>query len=235
MESSKGSIILVHGLWMPTLVMKWMARKLRQRGWSTRNHHYSTTRSTVAENADLLALFIRDQKLEGASIVAHSLGGVISVEMMRRHPDLNVGNLVALGSPFMGSWTAHRLLRWPFGRRWMGKSFPGGLDGSVQRTVPEGRSVGVIAGSMGVGISRLFLPGLPRPSDGTVSVAETVIPGRADHVCVKTVHMGFLISSTVVDLSDHFLKKGRFPQYHRGYDPELPRSCEFSRSDVTYG
>ena len=71
------------------------------------------------------------------------------------------------------------------------------------------RDVGVIAGSMGVGIGRLF-GALEDAHDGTVMVEETRLPGAKDHIVVAASHTGLLLSAEVAAQTRHFLEHGEF-------------------------
>jgi hypothetical protein len=76
------------------------------------------------------------------------------------------------------------------------------------------RQLGSIAGSIAIGIS-LLLSDLPRPNDGTVSVAATRLEGMSDHLVVKTTHMGLLFSRRAAAQVIAFLEHGRFNHQNR--------------------
>ena len=71
------------------------------------------------------------------------------------------------------------------------------------------RRVGVIAGKVPFGLG-LVVESLASPHDGTVAVAETRLPGIADHCTVAATHTGLLFSAEVADLTLAFLRDGRF-------------------------
>jgi len=48
-------------------------------------------------------------------------------------------------------------------------------------------------------------------SDGTVGLAETRLPGLADHCVVPVSHSGLVLSPEVATLTADFLRQGRFP------------------------
>ena len=64
--------------------------------------------------------------------------------------------------------------------------------------MPEGLKVSVIAGTKPHGLGRL-LRRFDEPSDGTVALSETKIPGLERHITVPVSHSGQLFSKTVVD------------------------------------
>ncbi len=121
-----------------------------------------------------------------AWLVGHSLGGLVILEALRRAPDLPVERVVCLGSPLNGSGVAAALgarpgLAWSLGRS---------RDLLVRGCAPwDGRAeVGVVAGGRARGVGGL-LTRLDGPSDGTVAVSETRLPGIADH-CVGHRRLG---------------------------------------------
>jgi hypothetical protein len=74
---------------------------------------------------------------------------------------------------------------------------------------PATREVGVIAGSLPVGIGRVFAE-LPVPNDGTVCVDETELPGAASRIVHDVSHTGMLFSSAVANSAVKFLVTGGF-------------------------
>jgi hypothetical protein len=83
---------------------------------------------------------------------------------------------------------------------------------------PEWRlpqQLGIVAGTAGVGLGRVVAPGLPRPNDGAVAVAETRLPGAAEHLCLPISHSGMLISGDAADCAASFFRDGYFPARFR--------------------
>jgi hypothetical protein len=79
-----------------------------------------------------------------------------------------------------------------------------------------GREIGVIAGSLPLGIGRVVAPDLPAPSDGVVSVAETRLPAMRDHIVLNVSHAGMLISHAVARQICAFLREGAFEHRDEG-------------------
>ena len=73
------------------------------------------------------------------------------------------------------------------------------------------REVGIIAGSLSVGLGMLTT-GVPRPNDGTVAVAETLLEGATDFIELPVTHTGMLFSTAVAEQSICFFKSGAFRQ-----------------------
>lgn len=69
--------------------------------------------------------------------------------------------------------------------------------------------LGSIAGTTRLGLG-LLIPGLPQPSDGTVSVEETRFEGMTDHIELAVTHTSMLYSEEVLMQTCHFLQNGQF-------------------------
>ena len=115
--------------------------------------------------------------------------------------------VVCLGSPLHGSLVArnlgrHRATAWVLGRS------RGLLQGGCPPWQGQAR-VGVVAGTVARGAGRL-LARFDGPSDGTVAVAETRLPGLADHCVVAASHTGLVFSRAAADQAAAFLRDGRF-------------------------
>jgi hypothetical protein len=67
----------------------------------------------------------------------------------------------------------------------------------------------MVAGYLPVGLGSV-VGELADEHDGSVSVAETRLPGLADHCMVETTHTGLLMSAEVARQAAAFLRDGRF-------------------------
>src|SRR5690606_13333522 len=123
--------------------------------------------------------------------------------------DLPDGRAVLLGTPLQGSRAAQGVSRLPFGKVILGAAVQEECIDYTQREWTGSREVGIIAGSMGLGLGRLFA-NLNTDHDGTVLVEETKLPGAKDHIVLHTTHTGMLFSAEVAEQTAHFLKHGRF-------------------------
>lgn len=205
------TVILVHGLWMHGAVMAMMRRRIAHRGYRVESYSYPSMRLTLTGNAERLVQFCRDMGASRLHFVGHSLGGLVILKMLERAADLNIGRIVLAGPPFLGSFAAERLARLPGGHMALGHSIPEWL-GSARPSSLGRYDIGVIAGSLGVGLGRLIAPDLPQPNDGVVSVSETRLPGARDHVVLDVSHTSMLVSAAVARQICEFLEHGAFLQ-----------------------
>ncbi|MBM4218393.1 MAG: alpha/beta hydrolase [Gammaproteobacteria bacterium] len=201
-------VVLVHGLWLNGLEFFLLRDRLRRAGFAPSVFHYHSMHATLPAAGDELAGCLRDL---GATVhvIAHSLGGLVACEAYARHPDLPTGRVVLMGSPIRGSRTARAVASHWFGPAALGPLALAELARERKPMSPLSREVGVIAGSLPIGIGRAFAE-LPQPNDGTVSVAETALPGATSRIVHDISHTGMLFSSVVAESAVKFLATGRF-------------------------
>ncbi len=201
-------VILVHGLWMHGLVCAPLAGRLRRRGFRVALFSYRSLRWGMADIGVRLHAYARTRPEARIHFVGHSLGGLVILSMLARYRDLPVGRVILLGSPCNDCESARQLGKRRGGELLLGRALRDWTpaDGeAVARRVP----VGIVAGTRRFGIGCLFAT-LDDDNDGVVRVAETCLPGRADHVIVPVSHSGMLLSRRVADEVFHFLHKGHF-------------------------
>lgn len=195
---------------MHGIVMARFCARLRRAGFRTATFSYSSLRVPAQENADALGRFIAGIAADRIHIVAHSLGGLVSLLYLRARPDPRVDRVVLLGSPVSGSAVAARLAGLRIGKLLLGQA-QAALTGGAPLPLPQGPSLGVIAGTLGVGMGRL-VTSLRSPHDGTVQLDETRLPGAADFIALPVSHTGMVFSNRVSDAVIGFLHAGRFPR-----------------------
>lgn len=212
-----GTVVFVHGLWMNGADLFLLGVRLRKMGYKTIFFHYPTVRASVVTNAEALWRFLEGHFGSAMSqaddanpvhLVCHSLGGVVGLHLLSRHPEAKIRRMVALGTPFRGCTAARRLSRFFVGSLLLGGSMSQGLAWGGPQSVPEGREIGILAGVLPFGVSR-FVWGLEEPNDGTITVAETQLAG-ASHMTLPHVHMGLVFSTKAANLVHKFLSSGSF-------------------------
>ena len=166
--------------------------------------------TTPVENVRALVDFAHAQDAPELHFVGHSLGGLVILRAFQLTDDLPPGRAVLLGTPLQGSKAAQGVARMlPFGKAILGAAVNAECVEYAPREWKGHRDVGVIAGSMGLGLGRLFAD-LKADHDGTVLVEETMLPGAKDHLILSTSHTGMLFSAAVAEETEYFLMHGRF-------------------------
>ncbi len=199
-------ILLVHGLWMRSFSMRWLANRLRGQGFETELFGYYSllqdTDAVVARLANVLA------QHPGTNVVAHSLGGLLSLRAAEQVGVERIGRLVCLGSPLAGSQAAASIVsKIPAGASIVGHNRALLAAGIGQ--IPAGLQVGAIAGCVPRGLGGV-LAHFACEHDGTVAIPETRVPGLADHTVVHASHSGLLFSEAAARRATEFLREGRF-------------------------
>ena len=203
----RGEVLLVGGLWMPTLALALLGARLSRLGYAVRSFPYRG-RAAPEHNVERLARFVRDGYAgRPVHFVGHSLGGVLIYDMLSRHPDIPAGRVVLVGSPVRGCHAGRRLGRVALGRWMLGKSRTRWEGCEARWTRPE--PLGVVAGTLPVGLG-LALGLLPGSNDGVVRVDETAVEGMAARALVRQGHSVLIVSPRVVRLVSGFLDAGRF-------------------------
>ncbi len=207
--SKQETVVLVHGLWMHGIVMALMRHRIERCGYRVLSYSYPSMRLTLAENAERLTRFCREQGGERLHLVGHSLGGLVILSLLERETALNLGGIVLAGPPYAGSFAARRFEHLPGGHKALGRSIRQWLERG--RTADYTRyEIGVIAGSAGIGLGTLIAPDLPRPNDGVVTVEETRVSGARDHIVLGSSHTSMLVSAEVARQVCAFLRTGAF-------------------------
>jgi len=138
--------------------------------------------------------------------VAHSYGGIVALHCLALGRPLPPGRIVLIGSPVQA---APRRAAWPGGPSpGPGSATPWSTACSAGRRADR-RSRG--GGHCRRPVARIggLLAGFDEPHDGTVAVAETVLPGATDRIVLRHSHFGLVFSAEVADAVASFLLTGR--------------------------
>ncbi len=207
----KQNVLLIHGILMNPLEMRFLGWQLEKSGFRVHYIYYQSVLKTPAENARIIHKKILKLKLEQLHIVAHSLGGVITMHLFDQFNDIPDGRVVMLGSPVNGgSWIAKKMQNWPIISPLLSRSMPNALSGNDMPNWNEKRDWGMIAGTKSQPGLGIFTGGLPSISDGTVLLEETQHKKQTAHTIIDISHTGLLFSKQVAKLTCNFLNTGSF-------------------------
>jgi pimeloyl-ACP methyl ester carboxylesterase len=202
------TVVFIHGLYMVGLEFAPLRWRVGRAGFETRRFHYSSILRDPVQNARALGAYLQGIQTERLHIVAHSLGGLVTLRMFQEGPKLPPGRVVFLGSPVRGSRFARYLTE--LGLGWsIGRSGPAGLAAQHEPRWTEARELGVVAGTYEFRLNPLD-PKLPSPHDGIVCVEETRIEGAKDTVTIHSNHTGMLFTRELAGQVESFLKQGTF-------------------------
>ena len=202
------TVILVHGLWMRGLVMLPHQRWLGEKGFSAHRFTYPSWRDGLAGNVRRLSSFIEQTPGSVIHLVAHSLGGVVTLKMLAQEPDARIGRVVLLGTPYAGCHCGFTIAVTPMLSGMVGHTFEDWFS-QPRPSLPPATEIGVVAGTRRISFGRL-IPGLPRPNDGLIAVEETRVPTAADSIELHVSHTGMLVSRDCAGQIACFLRTGKF-------------------------
>ena len=210
-QTTAATVILVHGLWTPAAIFMLHSHWLQRGGYRTLRFGYPSVRAGLAQNAQRLKHFIASTAAAEIHLVGHSLGGLIILDMLRQAPDPRLRRAVLLGTPCVDSHCARRLAGVAGMPALLGRSITEWLSRAPKDVAAPQTAVavGVLAGTRSAGLGRI-VPGLPRPNDGVVTVAETRLPGAADFIVLPVAHSEMLASRRCAAQIAAFLSTGGF-------------------------
>ncbi len=191
------TVVVLHGLIRSAKAMHKLARRLAAQGYRVEVWDYPSTRKTIVEHGDWLDPKVRaleeDTNVTRIHFVTHSLGGIITRQLLMKRIPEKMGRVVMIAPPNKGSASARH---WS----WLGWRPLDGLSDVPESYVnrmpppPTGVEIGVIAGK----------------SDAKVPVASTHLAGEADHVVVPGFHSFIMNRKNVFEHVASFLATGKF-------------------------
>lgn len=205
------TVVLVHGLWMSGFELRVLKHRLEAESrFRVASYSYPSLSGSMSDHVRGLLDFAKAQPSPQLHFVGHSLGGLVILRALQLTDDLPPGRAVLLGTPLQGSKAAQGIARiLPFGKAILGAAVNAECVEFAPREWAGHREIGVIAGSMGLGLGRLFA-NLESDHDGTVLVEETYLPGAKDHIVLSTSHTGLVFSAEVAEQAAYFLREGKF-------------------------
>lgn len=208
-------VILLHGLARGSHAMRHLERAARETGYRTLALDYPSRHSPIAQ----LAQGLRDPVARFASgcetvhFVAHSMGGLVTRSLLRSSRPRNLGSVVTLATPHLGSEVAEFLLKFPPTASFYGPA----LRDLRLLTDEESRakfgeidySLGCVAGES---IHNPFFGYLllSRPNDGTVAASRARVRGAAGYLSLDVNHTSILWNRSAIRQTLYFLREGRF-------------------------
>ena len=206
------AVMLIHGIIRSSKSFSRMTERFEASGYTVIGFDYPSTRVGIQDSAQYLDSVIRSlDGIEQINIVVHSMGGLLVRAWLRKHNDPRIRRMVMLGVPNNGAQMADMFRRNPLFKTIFGPA------GQQLITDPEGLinglptpkfDFGILAGSRGN--IRGHNPLIPGDDDGTVSVANTRLPGAADFITVRAMHSFIMYNEEVIDLTHRFITEGHF-------------------------
>jgi pimeloyl-ACP methyl ester carboxylesterase len=203
-------VVYLHGLWLHGHESVLLRHRLQHScGFDVRVFRYPSVSATMAEVTARLQAFITRHAPEELHLIGHSLGGLIAYRFLERFPEQPPGRVVFLGTPAVASRAASEVSRMHWARPLLGHCVAEELLAVRRREWTNPRDLGIIAGTVALGLGQLFVE-FDEPSDGSVAVSETRLPGATAHLTLPVNHFGMLLSERVARETGSFLARGHF-------------------------
>lgn len=207
----KTAAVFVHGLFLNGAELGLLSRRIaREQGFECHRFSYPTVSGTMDDALERLSRFVERIEADRVHFVGHSLGGIVLSRYFERRRCEREGRVVMLGAPLAGSSSARAVARHTWLRPVIGSLVAEEFLGEcAPRQWCCGRELGLIAGTRPMGLGRFFAR-FQEPSDGTVALSETKLPGHTAQLVLPVSHMGMLASALVAKQAGAFLASGRF-------------------------
>lgn len=200
-------VVVLHGLGRSSASMRRLAHRLEAAGFETVMIDYPSRKARIA---DLVAAILPHVPQNcRVNFVGHSLGGILSKDLMHRVPPKYRGRIVQLGAPNLGSEIAERASL--FGQ--IIDPIIGPVLGELHPHDPHddaGLEIGAIAGTAALEAWGV-ITGIQGENDGKVSVASAWGNADADHrIKFQVAHSTMMLNEEVIEATIRFLRTGRF-------------------------
>lgn len=201
MSEQKQAIVLVHGLWLKSWVLLAFKHFFSKQGFVVYGFSYASSSQEFTANVQQLANFVNDREQQVVHIIAHSMGGLLTI---KAEPKFNKrGKVVFLASPIHGSKVAKRLSSHLLSKQLLRHAALPLIEGAAKQ--PPNRPCQMIIGNKPYGIGRLIYR-FSGENDGTVSIASSKTNWLKEHHIINTNHVGILGNRTAMDLALRFLQ-----------------------------
>jgi pimeloyl-ACP methyl ester carboxylesterase len=207
-------VVLLHGIFLPKLVMHGLSTYLERSGYRVLNVGYPSTKHSIEDLAETIHPQVADfmASVDGkVHFVGFSMGGLLIRAYLKNHMPERLGRVVMIGTPNNGSEVADLLKNFPPYRRYYG---PAGQQLTTDQTgfsdifsANVNYEVGIIAGNKSDPISSRIIG---QPNDGKVSVESTMLEGAVDHIVVPSGHTLLPYRKQVWQQVGAFLREGKF-------------------------
>ena len=198
-----------------------MAKELRKEGYEVIIVDYPSRSAPVEELTEQVfnELLPCLESADKVHFVTHSLGGIILRQYLRDHEMPNLGRVVMLAPPSLGSEVTDKLGN-VFLYRWIngpaGNQLGTGTDSLPLRLAAPAFELGIIAGDRSINpILSLLIPG---PDDGKVAIARARPEAYTDYRRVHATHTFIMRNRKVVEQTKHFLANGVFKNKEAHHD-----------------
>jgi len=197
-QTGRNHVVLIHGLAAVRPIMWPLAWQIKKQGFSTSTFGYPSWWWSIEHHARRFAACLSklesNPDIETISVVAHSMGGIVTRQAILESEFKKLHRVVMLASPNQGSPVAKALgYVLPFCKTLHQVS---NRSGSFVLNLPEPENVeiGVVAAQ----------------HDRVIPEPNSHLDCESDHVSIFSGHNGLLVRPTAIQHVVNFLKHGHF-------------------------
>lgn len=206
------NVVFIHGILAKPIVWHKMEQRFEKAGYRTFEYGYPSTSKGIQEHGNDFAVWLHETfGSQPFYLISHSMGNLVSREALASDTSLNVIRWVMLAPPNQGADVAdllNRLILYRWITRDAGQDLLASQLQHYMTLPPPSMPFGIIAG--GKGDDQGYNPFLAGDDDGEVRVAETYLPGSADHILVKHAHTTMLWYDDTFLQAESFINNGHF-------------------------
>ncbi len=207
-------VVLLHGLGRGPRIMRKLAKKLFQAGYTVINISHPYRKHPIEELTKIIYQRVESacKQAKKVHFVGFSMGALITHWLIANYAPQNLARVVMIAPPAKGSEVAEFLQKFKFYQRLYGpagQQLGTGEKGFWRKLPAINFDCGVIAGDRTIDwLFSWFL--IPGEDDGKVSVASTKIAGIKDHLVVHANHASIPLRDITCQQVLNFLAEGEF-------------------------
>ncbi len=207
MDKASKLVVLIHGWFSSSWLMMPLANRIGSVGFETRIWGYPSLRKDIQTHAsrfgEFLKLLAKENPQRDISIVAHSMGSIVTRQALLDIERPAIQRLVLLGPPNRGSHIATRVTRMLGGRCRTLDQIADRADSFVNRLPDPPLDTAREAAWPEIGIIRATRDRVVRPEAAQLNAAKQIVD-------VKCMHNMLLFLPRSAELCIRFLQVGQF-------------------------
>jgi hypothetical protein len=193
------TIILLHGLFMNSMVMKPMEKRFLSLGYRVYQFNYKSVKYSD-KTLQKLELLVNSIDSENIYFIGHSMGGLIARKYIENGYNIKkIKSIITLGTPHNTSRVGKVISNSIFNKI-LGSAGDSGILSNNNVTWNEKVPLGCIAGVFPIGLNNILksFHKNEEPSDGTVFLDEAILKNCTDSIIIDSSHTGLIYSKNLL-------------------------------------
>ena len=213
-KDKKELVVLIHGVLNTTKRMAGLEKYLSDAGYEVYNVDYPSTKHSIRKLTEIVSNLIEKknpQQYEAVHFVGFSMGGLITRMLLNQHKFNNLGRVIFIGSPHLGSEVADFVVKIPLLAKFFGPALNEmTTDCSlIKKMLGEPHyQFATIAGNRSYDLLGMLL--IKGPHDGRVSLRSSLLNGSQDRLILPFAHLEMLRKKGLWQEVLHYIKHGKF-------------------------